>query len=383
MNMTPKNGSLQLRSVRTIPGRTFLLAAAVLAVLVATAPGQTLEETLPQKNLAFAHVATGPTIETVICATNRGDSVYRGSIRFWRGAGQDWNPAVNGARISGSALNITVGPGETRAFRITGDSLQEAGAAVIVAADQSQSNFIEGNLTYSIEGHQYDSVGIAPSVGLYRSVIPFEDFAAVGLALANANPSSPADVTLRLMDDFGVELESSVRVLPGRSHEAKFLHEIFSMGVEMGKVEIESAVPILGTAVTLTRGEYSALPMLPSPVTYTVTFRSLGRTDEAEAVLWTEGAYAKGYLRFLKIDGIVNTDPATYLLSGTLENGVLRLFLVGAGPDVGGREMINTLKIHDFRFDRRSYSGAYTRVYPWLSFPFTHILGTYELTRRD
>jgi len=377
------SGRLQPGSIRTDPGLTFLPMAAILAMLVATVPGQTLEETLPQKNLAFAQVATGPSIETVICTTNRGDSVYRGCLSFWKAAGQEWNPVVNGVRISGSALNIAVGPGETRVFRITGDSLQEAGAAMIVAADQSQTNFIEGSLTYSIEGRDYDSVGIAPSVGLFRSVIPFEDFAAVGLALANPNPSSPAEVTLRLMDDLGAERESSVRVLPRRSHEARFLHEIFSTEVQMGRVEIESTEPILGTAVTLIRGEFSALPMLPSPVTYTVIFRSLGRTDEAEALLWTEGAYAKGYLRFLKIDGIANTDPATYLLSGTLENGVLRLFLVGAGPDVGGREMINTLKVQGFRFATPSYSGAYTRVYPWLSFPFTHVLGTYELTRRD
>jgi len=171
--------------------------------------------------------------------------------------------------------------------------------------------------------------------------------------------------------------------LPGRSHEARFLSEIFSTQVGTGKVEIESTVPILGTAVSLTRGEISALPLLPSPFAYTVSFRSLGRTDDAEAVLWAEGVFAKGYLRFLRIDGRVNTNPATYLLSGTLENGVLRLFLVGAGPDVGGREMINTLKIEGFTFDARSYTGAYTRVYPWLSFPFTQVLGTYELIRRD
>ena len=129
---------------------------------------------------------------------------------------------------------------------------------------------------------------------LYRSVVPFEDFQAVGLALANPKPGSRAMVRLRLLDEQGrVERE-----LTGRSHEASFLSEISSTEVETGKVEIESDRAILGTAVTLVSGEISALTMLPSPVAYSVRFTYQGRTEEAEASLWTEGAFAKGYLCF-------------------------------------------------------------------------------------
>lgn len=229
--------------------RAVSLMAAALAMMAVTVLGQGLESTLQQKSLAFPHVVTGPSVETVICVTNRGDTAYRGAIRFWRGSNQEWNPAVNGERTFNSTLFIMVESGETRIFRIGPNTSLEAGAALISAEDLSQGNLIEGNLTYFVGADQHDSVGISPSFGLFRSVIPFEDFASVGPALANPNLNSPAEVTLRLLDEFGGEEESELQVLPGRSHEARFLSEIFSAEVGAGKVEVESNQPILGTAL--------------------------------------------------------------------------------------------------------------------------------------
>ena len=74
---------------------------------------------------------------------------------------------------------------------------------------------------------------------------------------------------------------------------------------------------------------------------------------------------------------------ASQVLLSRVDDGVLRLTQVGAGPQMGVSETVNVLRLSGFSFDRRAFTGAYTRVFPWLSFPFSQILGTYEMVRRD
>jgi len=71
-------------------------------------------------------------------------------------------------------------------------------------------------------------------------------------------------------------------LLAERSHEAKFLHEVFTARLGAGNIEIESNSPVVATAVTLSQGEMSALPMLPSPLTYTFRTDNDGEIDDAE-----------------------------------------------------------------------------------------------------
>ena len=360
----------------------FPVVVLFLTTLLLTSTGQSLGIVLQQKDLAFPQIVVGPSVETVICLTNRGVAGYRGRIEFWRGSDPDWNPVVNGTRVFGSGLDIFVDSKMTEVF-IVKDDLSAAGAAVILADDSSQDNFIEGNLTYSIGGHTNDSVGISPSVELYQSTIPFEDFDTVGLALANANNHQRAEVTIRLVDDQGEEREDVFRSLSPRYHQATFLSELFSTEVGTGKIELESDIPILCTAVTLDRGEISALPVLPSPVAYNFRFRYLGITNHAEATIWAEGVFVKGYLRYLELNGKNPLNSTTYFVTGTLANGVLRLTHFGAGPEVGGIETINSLRLEGFSFNRRYFTGTFTRTFPWLFNPLGQMIGTYELIRQD
>ncbi len=349
-------------------GLAWLLACAALAL------GELRAQNLQQKDLAFAHVAAGGNYETILSVTNGGHSEYRGTLHFWKGSSQDWDPIVNGTRVSGSLIEVGVSAGETRIFRINDSSLT-VGAAFLVASDMSQENLIEGNLTYIMNGNNRDSVGIAPSVDLYKTVIPFEDFSTVGLALANADALHVKVVNLRLIDREGREIESATRVLAGRSHEARFLSEIFSSTIYTGKVEIDSSGPIIGTAVTLAQDEISALPMLPSPVTYTLHTVADARV-QAEGMLWAEGVFVKGFLRYLKINGQLVENPETYLVTGTLVDGILRLSQFGEAS-------INYLTIPGFTFRGKSYVGNFKRIVN-PAFPFGQVIpGTFTLTRTD
>ena len=64
--------------------------------LVVAAFGQ---DYYPRKDAAFGQVAVGGEIETVINLTNRGTFAYTGTVRFFRGKGNTWNPLVNGNTI--------------------------------------------------------------------------------------------------------------------------------------------------------------------------------------------------------------------------------------------------------------------------------------------
>jgi hypothetical protein len=206
------------------------------------------------------------------------------------------------------------------------------------------------------------------------------EFSAVALALANSSIDEISIVGLRLIDSSGQEQESVTQVLSERSHQAKFLFEIFSSQVEKGKVEIEATRPIIGTTVTLNKGEISSLPMLPSPVTYDLRTDNGPELDRAEMVLWVEGTFVKGYLRFFEIDAEPALDAETYLMTGTLENGELWLVQCGLEDSVGD-DVVSYLKVENFTFDRKTWTGNYSRVIN--SFPFEHILeGDFELTRR-
>jgi hypothetical protein len=336
---------------------------------------------LQQKDLMFPQVATGPTIETTICVTNRGSATYRGTLQFWKGQSEVWNPVVNDRPVTDSRTEIAIEPGETKILRIAKGASLIAGAAALRADDLSQDNFVEGNLVYSIDGQGYDSVGIAPSREFYASVLPFADISAVGVAIANPAAWESAVVRLRLFDTEGTLQETVVRLLAERSHEARFLTELFSAHVNAGKVEIESDNPIIATAVTLTQGEMSALPVLPSPIAYTFRTENDGEVDQAEVVLWAEGVFVEGFLRFLEVAGQPVADPENFLVTGSLVNGVLRLTQFGAGPEIGGQETVNYLKIQGFTFGGQSWTGTYTRVMN--GFPFYHVIdGKFDLVRR-
>ena len=125
-----------------------------------------------------------------------------------------------------------------------------------------------------------------------------------------------------------------------------------------------------------------AVPVLPSPVAYTFRTENQGQVDLAEAMLWAEGVFVKGYLRFLQANGQPVPNPENYLVSGSLIDDTLRLTQYGAGPVSGGEETVDYLTIHSFSFEGSWWTGKYTRfVHTW---PFRDVIeGTFELTRKD
>ena len=341
----------------------------------------------PKKDAVFGQVVVGGGYETVINLTNRGDFAYYGILSLFRGDSVMWNPTVNGTALENGEFVVEIEPRKTVTLRLTGSQL-ESGAAVLISEDLMLDNLIEANLTYLIrkDGRVSDSVGISPSKEFYRASIPFEKFAETALALVNGNTenNSTAEIKLTLVPaDGGNGVPADITLGPV-SHRAKFLHEIFrGQTLEGGNVEIASNVPIFGTALTFSGGQFSSLPLEPAPVTYSVRLEfhdpleSRDHDATGELALWAEGSFIRGYMVISAADGQAFPEPEFSLVNGELEDGRLRLAFTILQDPFFNEEVTMSLGKDEFSFDTKVVEGKWIQLFQ----NEEKLTGEYEFTR--
>ena len=337
----------------------------------------------PKKDTAFGQVVVGDGFETVINLTNRGTSEYTGTMILFRLENAAWNPVVNGRTVRDGEYGIRIGPGATVTLRLTGPQL-ESGAAILLSDDLLLDNLIEANLTYLVleDGQVSDSVGISPSQEFYRASLPVERFAETGLALANGDTSGEitAEIDLTLFSASGSRLGTAPVTLGPASHRARFLHEFFpAYALAGGRVEIVSDSPIFGTALTLSGGEYSSLPLEPASINYAVRLDSADRFATGELALWAEGSFIRGYLAVSALDGEAFDDPEFGLVQGELEGGRFRLAFTILRDPFRAEEATLSLGHDQFSFGATVVSGEWIELFP----DETTLKGTYRRTRRN
>jgi hypothetical protein len=357
-----------------------------LAVLLLFLPvGGFAQNLSPGKDLAFAQIAAGGGYETVLNITNRGTTAYAGTLSLFRASGQAWNPLVNGNTIAGGKIAIALGPGATATLRITGSGAVEAGFGVIKASGMEQTSFVEGTLTYYVRfgGKLADSIGVQPSKEIYLTTIPFDDFSTIALALANVN-SGQATVQLKLFSDTNVLVSSltpPLQLQPNQ-HIPQYLWQFFpTVTMTRGRLEIQSDLPILGTALTDAGGQFSSLPLLPGVKAYTVTSNlpSLSVSTTGEMSLWVDGPYVEMYERNLTENGKPPTLTQTLHITGQLVNGVVALYLPFQVSS--NQEMYEYIVISPFSLSPGTRTGS---IMVWQLNPYTFLgKGTLSLTPVD
>ena len=312
------------------------------------------------KDLAFAQVAVGGGLETVINITNRGESTYSGNLYFRHGNNLDWNPTVNGTPVTLGVLPVSISSGATVTLRVTGTEIH-TGFAVLYANNLNFTSVLEGNLTYYIKSGQtvLDSVGIAPSRELYQTSIAFDNFSTIVLALANLSQSTTATITFDLFNANGFWVTTSQVFLSPRMHTAQYLTELFNQaGTQAGKVEISSfPVPFIGTAGTLVGGELSALPLEASPITYDMSGTVGTGTFLGQVVIWVEGELVQGFVTFTRFNqqNVIETYP----LAGQLVPWEMRLGFYGSGPSFGNVDTVAYILIPQFSFSAQTLNANY------------------------
>ena len=359
--------------------RQILTSVLTLTAVLSGAPGFG-QRLVPQKDISFAQVAVGPTIETILTLTNRGlyENGYAGVLFFRQGInGAVWNPIVNGTPAVDGEYAVTILPDETVVLKITGAESLENGFVILQANDLILDNFVEANLTYFLRdgGAVVDSIGVPPSGEFYLTSIPFEQFSSIALALANPSTEpEPVQVLLTPIDGTdGKPLPGKSIDLGSSSHTAQFLTELFP-GIEMGsgKVEISSSRPIVGTALTLVNGQLSSLPLLPSPIAYNLSFvgnagSGIPNYDGALA-LWAEGYFVKGYLVISRVGDQEIESGFVTLVSGQLIDRFLDLSFFAESRYLDGDASNNRLLTiyigdNDFLFTDVQATGDWLFTY--------------------
>lgn len=362
--------------------RTWIVLMTLAVAIASPGLGQNLVQ---QKDLSFAQVAVGGGYETVITLTNRGTFDYSGTLFLRRGLeGGSWNPTVDGEAITSGQVDVEIAVGRTITLRLTGDEVQ-SGLAVLVAYDAVLDNFVEGNLTYFVRSGSTldDSIGVGPSIETYLASVPFEDFSAVALALANPDwrteGAETATATIRLLDEAGAEIATETVTLTPFAHSARFLSQIFEEEVERGKIEIASDFPVVGTALTFISGQLSSLPMLPSPVSYTLLMSQNDGTElTGEMTLWADGYFVKGYLSIYEKDGEPLENPSLTFAHGQLIDGWLDLNFFTQDEAFGDRDVSLYLLDSSFSFADPGASGDWVATFIDDN---STLNGTFQLTR--
>ncbi len=334
------------------------------------------------KHLRFAQIAFGGGYETVVNVANGGTSVFNGKLTLLPSDRTKPFPAlINGTPVSGGA-DLSLDPGATASLRITsGDASAGTLSGFAVIDDNSSvgTDFLEGNLTYYVktaEGTIVDSVGVAPSTPVRRTVIPFDDFQTVALALANHNAQT-ATATLTLFDDKNVQAGTATQTLATDQQVPSFLYQFFpGVNLAKGRVEIESNLPLLGTALTFVKGgQASSLPFLPAIQRYDVSISVAGSTNTSQVYLTVDGSYVTGNAIGTK-NGVPQTDPnAITPLTGILQNGNLLIF---AHPPGDVPDDLFYVLFPGFNPSQRTQSG--TAVIYFVNPPGAAAQGTITLT---
>ena len=340
----------------------------------------------PKKDAVFGQVVVGGGYETIINLSNRGTQPYVGTLELFRGDALTWNPIVNGTTLEDGIYEVEIRPQATVTLRLTGAQL-ESGAAVLFGDDFLLDNLIEANLTYLVrkDGHVSDSVGISPSKEFSRATIPFVEFTETALALVNGDTTGEltAEVELILYSADGKRVGQPASITLGpSSHRAQFLNEIFrGQLLARGKVEIASNSPIFGTALTFSGGQFSSLPLEPTPVTYSVRLVShQGSTATGEMTLWADGFFVRGYLLFATVDGkVYSENPFLNLVNGELAGTQFRLAFTIFDDPFHGEEVAFSLRHDDFSFDKSLVAGTFTETFRE---PYEVLTGNFELTLR-
>ncbi len=328
----------------------------------------------PQKDLAFGQIAAGGGYESVLTVTNRGTAAYSGILELHTtDAGTPWNPTIDGVQVTGGQLDISLSPGETKTYRITLSGNTESAFGFVRSADLSQASYIEGNLTYyvSAEGSTggdplpFEGVGVPASSEFFKTTVPFEDVLTVALALANVNTGS-ANVVLTVFSESNVQLGTKALEIGPNGHFVSFLWQQIGGLTGPGRLEIESDVPVIGTALTFVSSSaspvgslFSSLPLLPSAYSYTYVATVSGFPIEGEIGMWAEGSFIKGYFRLTR--AIIPIDPPeTALLHGQLQDGVLQLLGYGTSAILGGGQPFGVfIEVENFDFTASGFSGSF------------------------
>jgi hypothetical protein len=185
-------------------------------------------------------------------------------------------------------------------------------------------------------------------------------------------------VKLTLFDENGTIANSSpgasdgslVMTIKPNYHIARYLNQLFPNTKLTGRarLDLQSDLPILGTALTDKNGQFSSLPFLPGVKAYTwaATLGTMSATGDMS--LRVDGFFVTGYFYLQTMNGVnmKRSSPKFNAMSGELVEGVLELQFTGgrgkspAGDFMGG-DFVADLVFSPFSLSAATVTGSFTQ----------------------
>ncbi len=208
----------------------------------------------PSHEIFFAHIADGGGQTTLLTLTNTKPVPTTGSVHFLNDKGEPLSLGIEGQEDSMSTVPFSIPARSSTAIQTVGGSEVHSGWAR-VEVDQP----IRGSSIFQYSGNGlYSEAGVADAPAAGETSVFVERADNVSTAVAIAAPADQLTyVTLRLLDEAGLELASQeISVFPG-GHVAEFVEELFPEEVGpqfQGTLEVESIIPVVVTALRTKNG---------------------------------------------------------------------------------------------------------------------------------
>ncbi|MEJ2081884.1 MAG: hypothetical protein P8Y94_06865, partial [Acidobacteriota bacterium] len=220
----------------------------------------------PSHGIFFAHIADGGGQTTLLTLTNISSAPTTGSVHFLNDEGEPLSVVIEGQEASMSTVPFSIPARSSIAIQTTGGSEVQSGWAR-AEADQP----IRGSSIFQYSGNGlYSEAGVADAPASGQTSIFVSRTGNVSTAVAIAAPVGGGrwEMTLRLLDQEGLELASRSIWISYGNHLAQFIEELFPDEVGdsfQGTLAIESPFPVVVTALrTKNAIQLSSYPAAPT-----------------------------------------------------------------------------------------------------------------------
>lgn len=263
------------------------------------AQGEPLYTTLPivsadaaagNQAIVFPHIAAGAGYSTQLLLINSGPQTLRGRIHLVASDGQPLLLRLEGSTVADFAYEIP--PQGVYRKELEGVSGLAAGYAT-VSPEAGGAAPAGGVAIFRVAaaGQLVTEAAVA-AIASTTAARSFVDYIGSQTGVALANPGDlPADLTITLMDRFGVAGTTAQRTLSARNHTAWFVHDLFPVVVDgyTGLLEIRSTRPIFPVTLKLTANSRSETVLTTLPVA------DLTRASSGTSIVFPQIAVGGGF----------------------------------------------------------------------------------------
>jgi sugar lactone lactonase YvrE len=261
------------------------------------AQGEPLYTTLPVVDLGtpagnqpivFPQIAAGEGYTTHLVLINSGAVPLRGRVRLVASSGQPLPVRFQGNTVTDFTYEIA--PQGTYRADLDGESLLLVGYAVVSSdAGPTPAGTAIFRLQYGSRLMAEAGVAAIAATRVARTIV---DYIGAQTGVAVANPGDlPAELTLTLMDRYGVVEATAIQTLQPRNHLSRFVHELFPAVAAgyTGLMEIRSSNDIVPLTLKLTVNARNDLVLTTLPLA------DLTRPSTATTLVFPHIALGSGF----------------------------------------------------------------------------------------